>query len=167
VGEVRRDPFAMLPFCGYNMGDFFSHWLKLGRGADPAKLPRIYLVNWFRKDRKGRFVWPGFGENSRVLKWVVERLEGRAAARKTPIGSLPTPESLDAGGLKLGAEDLKLLLSVDPAAWQRETELIEADFAMFGDRLPEQLAEELAKLKERLAAKGAIRAGEGAEAALH
>jgi phosphoenolpyruvate carboxykinase (GTP) len=166
VGAVRRDPFAMLPFCGYNMGDYFGHWLKIGRSADAAKLPRIYLVNWFRKDSKGKFLWPGFGENSRVLKWVVERLEGRAAARKTPIGNVPTPDSLDVSGLKLGVEELRPLLSVDPAAWQREVALIEADQAIFGNRLPAGLAEELAALKEALAAKAAVRAAEGTEAIL-
>jgi phosphoenolpyruvate carboxykinase (GTP) len=166
VGALRHDPFAMLPFCGYNMGDYFRHWLKIGRAADPAKLPRIYLVNWFRKDRNGKFVWPGFGDNSRVLKWVVERLEGRAAARRTPLGNVPTPDALDASGLKLGADDLRLLLSVDPSAWQREAALIADYHATFGERLPDELSEELAALKERLAAKAGIRAGEGAEAAL-
>ncbi len=167
VGTVRRDPFAMLPFCGYNMGDYFRHWLKIGRNADPAKLPRIYLVNWFRKDRRGKFVWPGFGDNSRVLKWVVERIEGKAEARKTPIGNVPTAESLDTRGLKLGAEELSLLLSVDPSAWQREAALIEEHQAIFGDRLPDELAEELAALKESLAEKAArVHTSAGAEAAL-
>ena len=98
VGELRRDPFAMLPFCGYNMGDYFAHWLKIGKATDAAKLPRIYFVNWFRKDKDGKFVWPGFGDNSRVLKWIVERLDGKAEAVDTPIGHLPTPGSLDVVG---------------------------------------------------------------------
>jgi phosphoenolpyruvate carboxykinase (GTP) len=118
VGELRRDPFAMLPFCGYNMGDYFGHWLKIGASADPAKLPRIYFVNWFRKDRDGKFVWPGFGDNSRVLKWIVERLDGKAEAVETPIGRLPAPGSLDVEGLGLSDRQLELLLSVDRDAWR-------------------------------------------------
>src|SRR5579864_5219714 len=125
VGELRRDPFAMLPFCGYNMGDYFGHWLSMeSRAADPALLPRLFYVNWFRKDASGRFVWPGFGENSRVLKWIVQRLSGEADAARTPIVFLPTRESLDLDGLEIPAEDLDLLLSVDTEAWKREAEQI-------------------------------------------
>src|SRR5277367_2934103 len=115
VGELRRDPFAMLPFCGYNMGDYFKHWLKIGAGADPAKLPRIYSVNWFRKDAAGKFVWPGFGENARVLKWIVQRLEGSAEASETAIGRVPTADSIDLSGLTLASGAADLLLSVDAA----------------------------------------------------
>jgi len=151
VGELRRDPFAMLPFCGYNMGDYFSHWLDMGESAgDPSKLPRIYFVNWFRKDENGKFVWPGFGENSRVLKWIAERLEGRADARPTPIGNLPTPSSLDTTGLGLTEKQLELLLSVDPEVWKEEAALIPAFYETFGERLPQRLWDEFDALMERL-----------------
>ncbi|HYG26417.1 MAG TPA: phosphoenolpyruvate carboxykinase (GTP) [Caulobacteraceae bacterium] len=150
VGELRRDPFAMLPFCGYNMGDYFGHWLSVGEKADPAKLPRIYFVNWFRKDENGKFVWPGFGENSRVLKWIVERLEGRADARPTPIGNLPTPASLDTAGLGLTDKQLELLLSVDAEVWKEEAALIPAFYEKFGDRLPQGLWDQFDALMERL-----------------
>ena len=150
VGQLRRDPFAMLPFCGYNMGDYFGHWLELGRDADPEKLPKIYYVNWFRKDEAGRWLWPGFGENSRVLKWIVERIEGTAEGRTTPIGVLPTPESLDLDGLDLPAEDLDVLLSVDPAVWEKEAERLPEYFAQFGEHLPRAITEEHAALVERL-----------------
>ncbi len=124
VGELRRDPFAMLPFCGYNMGDYMGHWLKVGQAADQAKLPKIYYVNWFRKDDAGKFVWPGFGENSRVLKWIVERLEGRAEGVETPIGVVPTKEALDTDGLALAEKDLDFLLKVDAEVWREEAALI-------------------------------------------
>ncbi|HEX8570820.1 MAG TPA: phosphoenolpyruvate carboxykinase (GTP), partial [Caulobacteraceae bacterium] len=150
VGELRRDPFAMLPFCGYNMGDYFGHWLKVGKRADAAKLPRIYFVNWFRKDRNGKFVWPGYGENSRVLKWIVERIEGTADAVETPIGLLPTRESLDTSGLDLSAEQLDLLLTVDAAVWKEEASLIPSGYEKFGDRLPQELWREYENLLERL-----------------
>jgi phosphoenolpyruvate carboxykinase (GTP) len=150
VGELRRDPFAMLPFCGYHMGDYFGHWLKVGEGADPAGLPRIYFVNWFRKDAQGRFVWPGFGDNSRVLKWIAQRLEGAAEAVDTPIGRLPTPASLDLSGLSLTAADLDLLLTVDAQAWREEAALIPAAYERFGERLPAALWEEYRSLVQRL-----------------
>jgi phosphoenolpyruvate carboxykinase (GTP) len=150
VGELRHDPFAMLPFCGYNMGDYFGHWLTVGDKADAAKLPRLFYVNWFRKDAKGRFVWPGFGENSRVLKWIVERLSGDAEATKTPIGYLPAPGALDLDGLELSEADLDLLLTVDVPAWQREAELIPEFFQTFGDSLPPRLWEEYQQLTDRL-----------------
>ena len=151
IGELRRDPFAMLPFCGYNMGDYFGHWLSMeGRTPDPDKLPRIYFVNWFRKDEKGRFVWPGFGENCRVLKWVVERLDGEADAQPTPIGLLPTRESLDVAGLGLTSDQLDILLSVDRAVWKEEASLIPAAYEPFGDRLPEGLWREYEALVDRL-----------------
>jgi len=150
VGELRRDPFAMLPFCGYNMADYFAHWLKLGASADQAKLPRIYFVNWFRKDTHGKFVWPGFGENSRVLKWIVQRLEGKAQAQDTPIGRLPTPDSLDTAGLNLTDHQLFLLLSVDRSVWKEEASLIPGSYEKFGARLPKALWEEHEALLERL-----------------
>lgn len=124
VGELRRDPFAMLPFCGYNMGDYFAHWLKVGAQADAAKLPKIYYVNWFRKNAEGAFVWPGYGENSRVLKWIVERLEGTGEGVETPIGVLPTVDGFDLGDLKLSQEDLDLLFTVDADIWRQEAALV-------------------------------------------
>jgi phosphoenolpyruvate carboxykinase (GTP) len=152
VGEVRFDPFAMLPFCGYNMGDYFAHWLKIGRLADPAKLPRLFWVNWFRKSPEGKFLWPGFGENSRVLKWVVERVSGRAAAEETAIGLVPRAESLDTTGLSLSPEVLQELLSVDHAAWKSELPLIEDHFSFIGERLPLELRTQLEQLQVRLEA---------------
>ncbi|WP_031520471.1 phosphoenolpyruvate carboxykinase (GTP) [Streptomyces sp. NRRL F-5123] len=151
VGELRRDPFAMLPFCGYNMGDYFAHWLEVGRAHDPAKLPRIYYVNWFRKDAAGRFVWPGFGENARVLKWVVERLEGTADGVRTPIGVLPAPGALDVEGLGLSPEDLELLLTVDPETWREEASLIPPHLSAFGEHMPPELWAEYEALVARLA----------------
>jgi phosphoenolpyruvate carboxykinase (GTP) len=150
VGALRRDPFAMLPFCGYNMGDYFAHWLKLGRKADPARLPRIYFVNWFRKDAQGRFVWPGYGDNARVLKWIVERLEGKADAEVTPIGNVPTREALDLTGLNLTGEQLDLLLTVDPEVWKEEAALVVPHYESFGERLPRELWDEQRALVERL-----------------
>jgi phosphoenolpyruvate carboxykinase (GTP) len=150
VGELRRDPFAMLPFCGYNMGDYFGHWLATGAKADADKLPRIYYVNWFRKDANGKFVWPGFGENSRVLKWIVERLEGTADATETPIGNVPTRESLDLDGLDLSDDQIETLLAVDAQAWRGEAEQIRPDYERFGEHLPKPLWDELATLDERL-----------------
>ncbi|KQY91456.1 phosphoenolpyruvate carboxykinase [Caulobacter sp. Root1455] len=151
IGELRRDPFAMLPFCGYNMGDYFDHWLKVGAAADPAKLPRIYFVNWFRKDERGKFVWPGYGENSRVLKWIVDRLEGQVEAVDSPIGRLPTRDGLDLTGLDLTDAQLDLLLTVDPAIWRAEAALIPEAYEKFGARLPPALWEQLAALGGRLA----------------
>ena len=150
IGELRRDPFAMLPFCGYNMGDYFNHWLKVGASADPAKLPRIYFVNWFRKDETGKFVWPGYGENSRVLKWIIDRLEGEAEAVDSPIGRLPVRDELDLVGLNLTEAQLDLLLSVDPAIWRAEAALIPEAYAKFGDRLPARLWAQLDALTGRL-----------------
>ncbi len=152
VGELRRDPFAMLPFCGYNMGDYFDHWLRMGAKADAAKLPRIYFVNWFRKDENGRFVWPGFGDNSRVLKWIVSRLEGRGGAMDTAVGRVPTAESLDLSGLDLTRAQLDLLLTIDPAVWREEAALIPEFYARFGVRLPAQLWAQHEALTDRLAA---------------
>jgi len=150
VGELRRDPFAMLPFCGYNMGDYFGHWLRVGGDADAEKLPRIYWVNWFRKDDAGTYVWPGFGENSRVLKWISQRLGGTAQAQETPIGLLPTKDALDTDGLGLTDEQLDLLLSVDAEVWREEAARMVPDYEKFGDHLPAQLWDEHKRLVERL-----------------
>jgi phosphoenolpyruvate carboxykinase (GTP) len=156
VGELRRDPFAMLPFCGYNMGDYFAHWLKLGDAAAALgradKLPRIYFVNWFRKDEAGKFLWPGYGENSRVLKWIVERLEGRADASKTAIGLLPTMASLDLDGLDIAKDQMQQLLTVDADVWDEEASLIPGHYRTFGDRLPKRLWDQHTALVKRLAA---------------
>jgi phosphoenolpyruvate carboxykinase (GTP) len=167
VGELRRDPFAMLPFCGYNMGDYFGHWLALGRQADPAKLPAIYFVNWFRKDENGKFLWPGYGENSRVLKWIVERLEGEAEAVATAIGRVPAKGALDVDGLSLSEGQLEALLGVDLEVWAEEAALIPPHYQKFGARLPVELWEQHAALIKRLeggfgelsAAPGAVKSG--------
>jgi phosphoenolpyruvate carboxykinase (GTP) len=150
VGVVRRDPMAMLPFIGYNAGDYFQHWINLGKDADATKLPKIFYVNWFRRDAEGNFVWPGFGENARVLKWAIERIEGRAAAVETAIGHVPTPESLDTDGLDLTAAELAGCLQVDTAEWQAEIPQIQEWFEKFGDSLPTTLWTELDGLKARL-----------------
>jgi len=149
VGALRRDPFAMLPFCGYNMGDYFAHWLSFGKASGQA-LPKIYYVNWFRKDENGSYVWPGFGENTRVLKWVVERLEGTADARETPIGLLPTKESLDTEGLDLTDEQLDMLLTVNTEAWREEAALMPASYEKLGDAVPQVLWDQHETLTKRL-----------------
>ncbi|HTH96583.1 MAG TPA: phosphoenolpyruvate carboxykinase (GTP) [Stellaceae bacterium] len=154
VGELRRDPFAMLPFCGYNMADYFAHWLKIGKTPN-AKLPKIFFVNWFRKDLHGKFVWPGYGENSRVLKWIVDRLEGKVQARDTAIGRLPIKGELDVSGLNLTDAQLELLLSVDRSVWRDEATLVTEGYEMFGDRLPKELWEEHEALLARLDASAA------------
>jgi len=150
VGVVRRDPMAMLPFIGYDAGDYFEHWLNIGKGADAAKLPRIYYVNWFRRDHNGDFLWPGFGENSRVLKWVVERIEGRATATETPIGHVPTVESLDTDGLDMTLAQIEAALHVSTEEWEAEIPQIQSWFHKFGDTLPATLMTELDALKARL-----------------
>ncbi|GAA0395480.1 phosphoenolpyruvate carboxykinase (GTP) [Brevundimonas terrae] len=151
VGELRRDPFAMLPFCGYNMGDYFNHWLKVGASApDASKLPRFFFVNWFRKDQDGKFVWPGFGDNIRVLKWVVDRLEGKAEAVSTPVGHVPSREALDLSGVELSDAQLSTLLDVDAEVWTEEASLIPAFYEKFGDRLPQALWDQHAALTKRL-----------------
>jgi phosphoenolpyruvate carboxykinase (GTP) len=150
-GKQRHDPFAMLPFCGYNMGQYFAHWLSIGKDhPHPEKLPKIYAVNWFRKNSKGEWMWPGFGENSRVLKWIFERVSGNGKAQKTPIGNLPTPDGLDTSHMKLPSETLKELLTVDPKAWILETENLKSYFTLFGKDLPEEIKEELTHLEQRL-----------------
>jgi phosphoenolpyruvate carboxykinase (GTP) len=149
VGQLRRDPMAMLPFCGYNMGDYFAHYLKIG--ARPgAKLPKIYYVNWFRTDENGKFLWPGYGENSRVLKWIFERCEGKVHAVDTPIGRLPAPADFDIKGLDLPASNVEKLLNVDIDGWLAEIPRIREHFAKFGSRLPEGLNREVDELEARL-----------------
>ena len=151
VGALRRDPFAMLPFCGYNMADYWGHWLAIGRMTDADKLPAVYQVNWFRKDEDGKFIWPGFGENSRVLAWIVERVNNNAAAEDTPIGRRPAPGELDTDGLGISDEQLQELFAIDRDSWLAEADLTEEYFEMFGDKVPAELREELAQLRARLA----------------
>jgi phosphoenolpyruvate carboxykinase (GTP) len=150
VGVVRRDPMAMLPFIGYHAGDYFQHWLNIGKDADSEKLPKVFFVNWFRKDEHGRFVWPGYGENSRVLKWIVERVEGDTPAVETPIGLVPTPDALDTTGLDMEPAALEAALAVDVEQWKNEVPLIAEWFAKIGDRLPATLHAQLDGLKGRL-----------------
>jgi phosphoenolpyruvate carboxykinase (GTP) len=150
VGVVRRDPMAMLPFLGYHGGDYFGHWITLGKEADAVKLPKIYYVNWFRRGEDGKFIWPGFGENGRVLKWIVERLEGQAAAAESPIGRVPTVDSLDVDGLDLTREQVEQCLNVDEDEWRAEVPAITEWFDKFGEKLPTLLWAELDGLKTRL-----------------
>ncbi len=150
VGELRRDPMAMLPFCGYNMGDYFAHWLQMGKSTDASKLPKIFYVNWFRKDADGGWLWPGFGENSRVLKWIVERVTGKVEAVETPIGYLPATGGIDTDGLDVTEEQMAELLNVDVEEWLNEIGSIREHYARFGERLPAVLSEELAALEARL-----------------
>lgn len=152
VGLVRRDPMAMLPFIGYNAGDYLKHWIDVSASANPDRLPRIFLVNWFRRKADGGFAWPGFSENSRVLKWVVERIEGTAEAVETPIGFVPAAGSLDLDGLQITDSDLADALKVVPEEWETELAGIEEWYARFGDSLPQELAAELSDLKARFAA---------------
>jgi phosphoenolpyruvate carboxykinase (GTP) len=153
IGALRRDPFAMLPFCGYHMADYFAHWLRMGAAAqsDPGRLPRLYMVNWFRKNAQGKFAWPGFGDNVRVLKWIVERIEGEAEASDSPLGRLPAVGALDLKGLDLSDADRELLLSVDRGVWEQEAALSRAYLESFGDRLPPALWREQENLEARLA----------------
>ena len=150
AGVLRHDPFAMLPFCGYNMGDYFAHWLSFAQRTDRARLPKIYFVNWFHKDANGKWLWPGYGENSRVLKWICERAEGTGNAQKTPIGNLPAADALDLSGLNLPADDLKQLLAVDVAGWKKEAEGVAANYARLGSHLPKALNDQLDGLRKRL-----------------
>ena len=150
VGELRRDPMAMLPFCGYNMGDYFAHWLEMGEKTDADKLPRIFYVNWFRKDEEGGWLWPGFGENSRVLKWIVERISGDAAATETPIGYVPAKNAIDTSGIDVTEEQMDELLDVDKEEWLNEIESIREHYARFEERLPKALSDELDALEARL-----------------
>lgn len=150
AGILRRDPFAMLPFCGYDMGDYFRHWLSFATRTDRAKLPKVYFVNWFRRDASGKWLWPGYGENSRVLKWICERIAGTAEAQRTPIGNLPTPGALDTKGLDISAEDLKALTSVDLDGWKKEVDDIASYYAKLDGRLPEGLQKQLDGLRGKL-----------------
>ncbi|MBU6226616.1 MAG: phosphoenolpyruvate carboxykinase (GTP) [Acidobacteria bacterium] len=151
VGKLRFDPMAMLPFCGYNMADYFGHWLRVGSRGKAENLPQIFFVNWFRRDEDGRFLWPGYGENSRVLKWVFERVDGSAKAVETPIGFLPTPTDLDTSGLSVNAADLEEILSVDVTGWREAIPQIREHYAAFGPKLPNQLLESLDSLDKSLA----------------
>jgi phosphoenolpyruvate carboxykinase (GTP) len=151
VGNLRRDPFAMLPFCGYNMADYFAHWLEIGATApDRDLLPKIFYVNWFRKNAEGKWLWPGYGDNSRVLEWVFNRVGGDAEATDTPIGWVPGTNDIDIEGLDVTAEDMAELLRVDDAEWRAEVPSIREHYAQFGDRLPEALNEEVDALEKRL-----------------
>ena len=151
VGNLRRDPFAMLPFCGYNMADYFAHWLRIGAEApDRDALPKIFYVNWFRKDGNGKFLWPGYGENSRVLEWIFNRVADKAPATETPIGSVPTVDAIDVSGLDVSTGDMEELLRVDVEGWRAEVPLIRQYYEQFGDRLPKALADQVETLEERL-----------------
>lgn len=150
VGNVRRDPMAMLPFLGYNVGDYFQHWINLGKHADESKLPKVFFVNWFRRGDDGRFLWPGFGENSRVLKWIVDRIEHKAGGATTPIGTVPAVEDLDLDGLDVDAADVAAALAVDADEWRQELPLIEEWLQFVGEKLPTGVKDEFDALKERL-----------------
>ncbi|MEZ5170194.1 MAG: phosphoenolpyruvate carboxykinase (GTP) [Acidimicrobiia bacterium] len=150
LGELRRDPFAMLPFCGYHMADYFGHWLSMTDHTDESKLPRIYSVNWFRKDADGNFIWPGFGDNSRVLAWIIDRLDGKVGGRETPIGTVPQASDLPVDGLDLSDDELEAALDVSAEEWVAELPRIEEHFATFGEKLPPALRDELDALKQRL-----------------
>ena len=150
VGELRRDPFAMLPFCGYNMADYWGHWLKIGSFTSAENLPRIYSVNWFRRGADGRFIWPGFGDNSRVLEWIVRRIAGQTDAIDTPIGRLPVTDELNLEGVDISGEDLDELFALDPQSWKAEADMTQEYFGQFGDRVPAAMWDQLAALRERL-----------------
>jgi phosphoenolpyruvate carboxykinase (GTP) len=150
VGKLRFDPMAMLPFCGYNMADYFSHWLSIGAQHSDAKLPRIFLVNWFRKDEAGSFIWPGFGENSRVLEWIFRRCDGEGETVETAIGLVPEPGSINSDGLDLAPERLEGLLTVDDADLREQLPQVEEHLARFGDRLPGQIRSQLEALARRV-----------------
>ncbi len=154
IGQLRRDPFAMLPFCGYHMGDYFSHWIRIARMTEADKLPKIFYVNWFRKDAAGKWLWPGYGENSRVLKWIVERVNGTGKALRSTIGFVPARDGLDFTGLTLAGSQIDDVLRVDNGEWKAEIPGIREHFSRFGNRLPSELNEELAALEKRLSGKG-------------
>lgn len=151
VGELRRDPFAMLPFCGYNMANYWKHWIEIGEHTSGAKLPKIYQVNWFRKNSDKEFLWPGFGDNSRVIAWVIDRLEGHGAAVETPLGRVPAPGALNLEGLDISEKNLQELFAIDPNSWHAECDLTESYFGQFGETLPEEMRNELEGLRSRLA----------------
>ncbi|MGN7132897.1 phosphoenolpyruvate carboxykinase (GTP) [Rhodococcoides corynebacterioides] len=150
VGAIRRDPMAMLPFLGYNVGDYFQHWIDLGKNADESKLPKVFYVNWFRRGDDKRFLWPGFGENSRVLKWIVERIEHKAAGVETPVGVVPTADALDISGLDVSVDDVAEALAVNVDEWKQEIPLIEEWFDFVGEKLPTGIKDEFEALKQRL-----------------
>ena len=150
VGRLRFDPMAMLPFCGYHMADYFSHWLELGRRPDAARLPGIYYVNWFRKDENGSFLWPGFGENSRVLAWIFRRCDDEAEAVDTAIGRVPAPGAIDTEGLDVTPSAMAKLLEVDAEQWKAQLPQVHEHFARFGDELPDELRRQLQALEDRL-----------------
>ncbi len=150
VGKLRRDPFAMLPFCGYNMADYFAHWLAVGKAANPERLPKIFYVNWFRKDPQGRWLWPGYGENSRVLQWIFERVSGRGSAVRTPIGLTAPASEVNIDGLDVSDADMEVLLTVDDDEWRKEVPLIREHFSIFADRIPAELLSELGDLETSL-----------------
>ena len=152
IGQVRRDPFAMLPFCGYNMGDYFQHWLNIGAKTEPEKLPKLFYVNWFRKTTEGKWLWPGYGENSRVLKWVFEQVAGEGKAVKTPIGYMPTVDAIDRTGLDVSESDMAELLKVNNEEWLKEVASIREHYAKFGEKLPKELNAQLDALEKRLQA---------------
>jgi phosphoenolpyruvate carboxykinase (GTP) len=151
VGTVRRDPMAMLPFLGYNVGDYFAHWIDIGKNSDESKMPKIFFVNWFRRGDDGRFLWPGFGENSRVMKWIIERVEGKANGKATPIGTVPSAEDLDLEGLDVDRADVDEALAVNSQEWRDELPLIEEWFEFVGEKLPTGIKDEFDALKHRLA----------------
>ena len=150
IGQVRRDPFAMLPFIGYHVGDYLEHWLSIGRKADADKLPKIFAVNWFRRGEDGHFLWPGFGENSRVLKWVAERCDGSVGAQETPIGYMPKIEDLDLQGLDVPKEDLEAITTIDPDEWSAELDAVEAHFESYGSKMPKELFEQLRRVRQNM-----------------
>ena len=150
IGEVRFDPFAMLPFMGYNVGDYINHWIEIGKATDSSKLPKLFWVNWFRKDENGGFLWPGFGENSRVLKWILDRVDGAAQAVETPLGLVPEIDGIDTSGLDLKVSAMQRLLEVDSDSWCEEVPLIEEHLKTIGDRLPEEMTSQLDYLKSRI-----------------
>jgi phosphoenolpyruvate carboxykinase (GTP) len=151
AGTIRRDPFAMLPFCGYNMGDYFQHWVNLGKKSTADKLPKIFYVNWFRKNDAGKFIWPGYGENSRVLAWIFDRCDNKDNAVETAIGFMPKDGAINTQGLDVAADAMKGILSVDTEGWKKEIADIRANhYPKFGDKLPEELKAELEGLEKRL-----------------
>ena len=152
IGQVRYDPFAMLPFIGYNVCDYLQHWIDIGAQPEADKLPKIFYVNWFRKDENGKWLWPGYGDNSRVLKWVIERVSGGGSAVKTPIGYMPSPDAIDTDGLDISAAEMAALLHVDKQLWLANLALIKEHYAGFGDRLPQKLRQQLEALEQRLTA---------------
>ena len=152
VGKLRHDPFAMLPFCGYNMADYFSHWLSFADKTSEKNLPKIFQVNWFKKGANGKFLWPGFAENIRVLDWIIGRLEGTNQGKASPVGTVPKAGELNTDGIEVDESILDELLEIDSAAWTKEVESIREFFGEFGERMPKQLFEELAKLEARVKA---------------